>query len=156
MVDQYQHIHWTHGPDKDFVVIPSLTFDNTELEKLRGVHHYEERLLFTLILLRYNNTRLVYVTSVPIANDILDYYLSLIPPEVEISLDNLLLLSTQDSSPKPLSEKLLRRPRLLNRIKAFIRPGAVLTVFRGTSLEAAIADYLELELHAVKPELMHW
>lgn len=34
------------------VVVPSLSLDAEELAKISGVHHYEERMLFMLMLLR--------------------------------------------------------------------------------------------------------
>jgi hypothetical protein len=49
--------------DADIVVIPSLSLDQRELQKIEGFHHYEERLLFSLIRLRNPRTRLVYITG---------------------------------------------------------------------------------------------
>ena len=45
------------------VVIPSLSFADSELRKITGVLHYEERLMFMLLFLRRPDLRLVYVTS---------------------------------------------------------------------------------------------
>ena len=42
---------------------------------LSGVHHYEERLLFFMMLLRRPKTRVIYVTSQAISNPVVDYYL---------------------------------------------------------------------------------
>ncbi|MCA1687235.1 MAG: carboxylate-amine ligase, partial [Actinobacteria bacterium] len=61
------------------VVVPSLTLDAEELAKISGVHHYEERLLCMLMLLRMPRTHLVFVTSQPIATAIVDYFLHLLP-----------------------------------------------------------------------------
>ena len=61
------------------VVVPSLTLDVEELAKIPGVHHYEERLLCMLMLLRLPRTHLVYVTSQHIATAIVDYYQHLLP-----------------------------------------------------------------------------
>ena len=58
-----------------------------------------------LILLRYPSTRLVYITSLPIAEYVLEYYFSLLPPSVKLHRANLLMLSTEDSSPISLSKK---------------------------------------------------
>lgn len=49
--------------DQDVVVIPSLSLDNHQLEKIQGSHQYEERLLFSLIRLRNPRMRLIYVSS---------------------------------------------------------------------------------------------
>ena len=82
--------------------------------KIRGVHHYEERLLFSLIRLRNPETRIIYVTSQPLHPSIVDYYLELLPgiPSSH-ARDRLDLFSTYDSSLEPLSEKILARPRLI-------------------------------------------
>src|SRR6185295_5098720 len=48
------------------VVVPSLTLDQSELQKLEGASFYEERLLFLLIRLRNPRARVVYVPSQPI------------------------------------------------------------------------------------------
>ncbi|HEY9299432.1 MAG TPA: carboxylate-amine ligase, partial [Phormidium sp.] len=37
--------------DYDILVVPSLSLDQREMLKIEGVHHYEERLLFSLIRL---------------------------------------------------------------------------------------------------------
>ena len=60
------------------VVVPSLSMDPQELAKITGVHHYEERLLFMLMLLRLPRTRLIFVTSQPVHPSIVDYYLHLL------------------------------------------------------------------------------
>ena len=61
------------------VVVPSLSMDPRELQKITGVWHYEERMLVNLMLLRQPRTRLIYVTSQPIDPMVVDYYLSLLP-----------------------------------------------------------------------------
>ena len=40
---------------------------------------YEERFLFLLLLLRQPRLRMVYITSMPIAPAIVEYYLALLP-----------------------------------------------------------------------------
>ena len=55
------------------VVVPSLSLDAEELAKISGVHHYEERLLCMLMLLRRPQTNVVFVTSEQISTAIIDY-----------------------------------------------------------------------------------
>src|SRR5215218_8708503 len=103
------------------VVIPSLSLDVEELAKISGVHHYEERMLCMLMLLRMPRTHLVYVTSQPVAATIIDYYLHLLPGiPVSHARRRLTLLSCHDASNAPLTQKILERPRLLERIRAAI------------------------------------
>src|SRR5215208_5926877 len=100
------------------VVVPSLTLDAEELAKISGVHHYEERLLCMLMLLRMPRTHLVFVTSQQIPNATIDYYLHLLPGvPLRHARNRLTLLSCYDSSDVPLTQKILDRPRLMERIR---------------------------------------
>ena len=60
------------------VVIPSLSMDKRELSKISGVHHYEERMLYMLMLLRRAKTRVIFVTSQALSPTVIDYYLHLL------------------------------------------------------------------------------
>ena len=61
------------------VVVPSVTLDKvTERSGSMG-QAMEERFLFLLLLLREPRLRMVYVTSMPIAPTIVEYYLALLP-----------------------------------------------------------------------------
>ena len=77
--DRWSSAERFDSSDADIVVIPSLSLDQRELLKIEGFHHYEERLLFSLIRLWNPRTRLVYVTSQPIHPSVIDYYLQLLP-----------------------------------------------------------------------------
>ncbi|MEO0557212.1 MAG: peptide ligase PGM1-related protein [Bacteroidota bacterium] len=140
------------------VVVPSLSLHPDELAKIDGVQHYEERMLFTLMLLRMPHTRLVYVTSQPIAPGIIDYYLNLLPgiPSIH-ARERLVLLSCHDASDRPLSEKILERPRLVQRIRGAIQDpaSAHLTCFNATGLERTLAVRLGIPLYACDPALEH-
>ncbi|MGB3766778.1 MAG: peptide ligase PGM1-related protein [Phormidesmis sp.] len=143
---------------RQILVVPSLSLDQAELSKVKGVHHYEERLLFSLIRLRNPETRLIYVTSQPLHPSIVDYYLELLPgiPSSH-ARDRLELFATYDSSLRPLTEKILARPRLMKRIKAKIKPDeAYMTCYNSTELEKELALALDLPLLAVDPELLYW
>ncbi|MGZ5220811.1 MAG: hypothetical protein ACXWC7_12055, partial [Chitinophagaceae bacterium] len=58
---------------KTVIIIPSLTLDQETLSKVKGVVHYEERLLCLLMLLRMPRTHVIYLTSVAIDPVIIDY-----------------------------------------------------------------------------------
>src|ERR687894_1907732 len=120
------------------VVDPSLTLDSEELAKISGVHHYEERLLCMLMLLRMPRTNLVFVTSQQVPNAIVDYYLHLLPGvPLRHARSRLTLLSCHDSSEEPLTKKILDRPRLVQHIRAAIADPetAHLSCFNSTALE---------------------
>ena len=119
------------------VVVPSLTLDNEELQKLTGVSYYEERLLFLLIRLRNPRARLVYVTSQPVHQLTLDYYLHLLAGvPASHARARLTMLCAYDASPRPLTQKVLERPRLIERIRHAVQDPsrAYLTVFNSTPL----------------------
>jgi len=61
------------------VVLPSPTFAVAELRKITGIQFYEERLLFTTLLLRRPELRMVYLTSLPVDEAIVEYYLRFVP-----------------------------------------------------------------------------
>src|ERR687896_658766 len=141
---------------RTIVVVPSLSLDAEELEKISGVHHYEERMLCMLMLLRMPRTHLVLVTSQPIATPIVDYYLHLLPGvPLRHARRRLTLLSCHDSSDVPLTEKILERPRLIERIRAaIVDPDAAhMTCFNSTALERSLAVRLDIPLYGNDPEL---
>jgi hypothetical protein len=138
------------------VVVPSLTLDQGELRKLPGASFYEERLLFLLIRLRNPRARLVYVTSQPVHPLVLEYYfqfLAGIPSSHARS--RLTLLCAHDASPVPLTQKILDRPRLLQRIRVGIPDvsRAYMTVFNSTPLERKLSVLLGIPLNGVDPGL---
>ena len=140
------------------VVVPSLTLDQAELQKLSGASFYEERLLFLLIRLRNPRARMVFVTSQPVHPMILEYYFQFLAGiPASHARARLTLLCAHDSSPRSLTEKILERPRLIQRIREGIHdPGrAYLTVFNSTALERKLAVLLGVPLNGVDPELIH-
>ena len=60
------------------LIVPSLTLDADVLSKISGAHHYEERMLCLLLLLRLPRTRVIYVTSEHISEAVIDYFLHLL------------------------------------------------------------------------------
>ncbi|TVQ51285.1 MAG: carboxylate-amine ligase, partial [Spirulina sp. DLM2.Bin59] len=144
--------------DFDILVIPSFSIDQDQLAKVPGFLHYEERLLFSLIRLRNPQTRLIYVTAQPLAPMIIDYYLQLLPGiPFSHARDRLLLLSTHDASRQPLSQKILTRPRLMERIRQAMRPDkSYMVCFNSTELERDLSLKLGVPLLASSPDLLYW
>jgi hypothetical protein len=143
---------------KTVVVIPSLTLDQQILSKVQGFIHYEERLLCMLILLRMPNTHLIYVTSVPIDPIIVDYYLHLLPGITGYhAQQRLTLLSCYDYSSISLTEKILARPRLIERIKKAMPHGNVghIACFNVTEFERKLAVLLNLPIYGTDPDLLY-
>jgi hypothetical protein len=138
------------------VIVPSVTVDQEALERHAEALCYEEALLFLLIRLRNPRARVIYVTSLPLPQAILDYYLQFLAgiPGSHAAA-RLTLLSAHDGSRRPLAEKVLERPRLLEKIRYGIRDPerAYLTVFRSTPLERRLALRLGIPLNAADPEI---
>ena len=142
---------------KTVVIIPSLTMDTEILSKISGITHYEERLLCLLLLLRMPRTHVIYVTSVPVDPIIIDYYLHLLPGVTGYhAQQRLTLLSCYDASSRPLTEKILERPRLIERIKKSIPYGhsTHMSCFNVTSLERTLALELDVPIFGSDPDLL--
>jgi hypothetical protein len=158
LAPMYRSVFSNDQTPRTVVVIPSLSLDPIELRKIRGVRHYEERMLCLLMLLRLPNTNVVYVTSKPIHPSIIDYYIHLLPGVPGRHARNRLnLFDCDDESPDPLTQKILERPRLLRRISDAIpdKASAHITCFNATHLERSLAVQLGIPLYASDPDLNH-
>jgi hypothetical protein len=156
LAELWRHVFPRDDQHYTSVVVPSLTLDAAELRRLPGGTFLEERLLFLLIRLRNPHACLVYVTSQPLHPMVLDYYLELLAGvPASHARDRLTLLCAYDGSPRPLTQKVLERPRLLGRIRNAIRDPAraYLTVYNSTPLERRLAVRLGIPLNGVDPEL---
>src|SRR5690606_2763481 len=65
------------------VVVPSLSLPQDELRRIKGVRNYEERLLFLLLTLREPGIRVIYLSSDPIDEAIVEYYLGFLPDSAD-------------------------------------------------------------------------
>jgi hypothetical protein len=136
------------------VIVPSVSVEPDELARRAGALFYEEALPFLLIRLRNPRARVVYVTSQPIPFPVMEYYLQFLAGiPVSHAAARLTLLSPYDRSSRPLTQKILERPRLMERIRAAIPDlaRAYLTVFRATPLERRLAVLLGIPLNAADP-----
>ena len=133
------------------VVVPSVAQRTGSLTQA-----YEERFLFLLLLLRQPRLRLVYVTSMPIAPSIIEYYLALLSGVIPShARSRLSLVSVGDSSPTPLSQKLLDRPQLLRQIAGLIpdRSLSHLIPYNTTELERDLVVALGIPMYGADPRL---
>jgi hypothetical protein len=140
------------------LIVPSLSLDQEVMSKITGIAHYEERFLCLLLLLRWPRTRVVYVTSTPISESIIDYYLHLLPDvPTRQARRRLILLSCHDTGPRPLTAQILERPRLLAGLGEAIgdRNEAHMTCFNVTDLERSLAVRLGVPIYGCDPELHH-
>ncbi len=138
------------------VVVPSVTLDKVTERSGSMSQAMEERFLFLLLLLREPRLRMVYVTSMPIAPTIVEYYLALLPGIIPShARARLSLVSVNDSSPGALSEKILARPRMLRRIGDLIpdRTRSHLVPYNTTALERDLAIALGIPMYGADPRL---
>jgi PGM1 C-terminal domain len=144
--------------EQTIVVVCSMTLDEPNMPG-SVVQAYEERFLFLLLLLRQPRARLVYVTSQAVNPSIVDYYLDLLPGVIPShARKRLFLVSPLDSSGRPLSEKLLARPRLLQRIRDLVvdPARAHLVPFNTTELERDLALALGIPMYGADPKFFHY
>ena len=143
--------------DESVVVVPSVPLTKGIVGSGSLTQAYEERFLFLLLLLRQPRLRLIYVTSMPVDPRIVEYYLALLPGVIPSHASaRLSLVSVDDASPRALSEKLLERPLLLERIGDLIpnRGRSHLIPYNTTELERDIALSLGIPMYGADPRLM--
>jgi len=98
----------------------------------------------------------VFVTSMPISEEIIDYYLGLLPGVIHSQARaRLHLVAAQDGGPESLSEKLLARPGVLRQIAALIpnRERDHLVPYNTTALERDVALSLGIPMYGADPRL---
>jgi len=148
---------WRHDlDDESVVVVPSVSLEHTTAGTGTLVQAMEERALFQVLLLRQPRLRMVYVTSSPVSEEILEYYLGLLPGVIPShARARLTMVSVGDATPGPLSAKLLARPRLLRHIRECI-PNPTrshLIFYNVTDLERDVALSLGIPLYGPDPRL---
>src|SRR5499433_3796014 len=153
LVPLWKSIERFNQDPQTIVVVPSMSID--ALDSGAVIQAYEERFLFLLLLLRQPRARLIYVTSRTILPTIIDYYLDLLPGVIPShARQRLFLPSPMDGSARPLSEKLLDRPRLIQRIRSLIMDPdrAHLVRFNTTNREKELALRLGIPMYGADPK----
>ena len=141
---------------ESIVVVPSRPIDSPN-EPAARAQALEERLLFLLLLLRQPRLRVIYVTSLAVDPSIVEYYLGLlagvIPAHARARLS---LLSARDGSARPLSAKLIERPRLIDEIRRLIPDPELchLVPYTATALERDLALLLGVPMYAADPRFL--
>src|SRR2546427_7341535 len=153
LVPLWKSIERLNQDPQTIVVVPSMSID--AIGSGAVMQAYEERFLFLLLLLRQPRARLIYVTSEAILPSIIDYYLDLLPGVIPShARPRLFLPSPLDGSVRPLSEKLLERPRLIERIRSLIMDPdrAHLVPFNTTDMEKELALRLGIPMYGADPK----
>src|SRR6266540_717889 len=130
------------------ITAPSVPFDALQ----RGfAQQYQERLLYLLLLLGRPGVQVVYLTSLPIEEAVVDYHLGFLPDALH-ARRRLHMLAVGDPEPRPLTAKVLERPDMIGRVrevagdpaKAFLLP------FNVTPLESRLAKWLRLPFYGAR------
>jgi hypothetical protein len=153
LVPLWKSIAALNRDPQTIVVVPSITLDQLNMPS-SVLQAMEERFLFMLFLLRQPNARMVYVTSQPILPNVVDYYLGLLPGVIPAhARSRLFNPAPHDATVRPLSLKLLERPRLLAQIRALIpdRDRAHLVPYNTTELERDLAIRLGIPMYGADP-----
>ena len=153
LVPLWKSIASLNRDPQTIVVVPSITLDSLNMPPA-VLQAMEERFLFMLFLLRQPNARMIYVTSRPILPDVVDYYLGLLPGVIPAHARGRFFNSVpHDSTLRPLSLKLLERPRLLAQIRDLIpdKDRAHLVPYNTTELERDLAIRLGIPMYGADP-----
>jgi hypothetical protein len=153
LVPLWKSIRAMNQDEQTIVVAPSISVDFVAPPAV--IQAYEERFLFLLLLLRQPRARLVYLTSQQIHPSIVDYYLAQMPGVVPShAKKRLYLLAPFDGSPRPLSAKLLERPKLLEEIRSLVvdPDHAHLITYNTTTLERDLALRLGIPMFGADPK----
>lgn len=136
------------------IAVPSLSLDLQGLALPGGLLHFEERMLYLFHLLGEPACRLWFHSSHLIPEDEISYYLHFLR-HVPFShaRNRLRLQSLMDRELKPLTQKILQRPALLERLRRQIArvPNAYLSVYRSTELEMELAVELGVPIMGTDP-----
>ena len=157
LVPLWHSIEALNQDEQTIVVVPSISLDKLEGSAI-SMQPYEERYLFLLLLLRQPRARLIYVTSQPILPEVIDYYLDLLPGVIPShARPRLFTIPVLDGTPRPLSLKLLERPRLMERIRDLIPDPsrAHLVPYNTTELERDLAVRLGIPMYGADPRHFH-
>jgi hypothetical protein len=139
------------------VVLPSYSVGDSLLA------HYAHRvpalehryLLGFLGIPRVPTEQLIFLTSLRPSPQVIDYYLSLVPPEQRRDMRaRVRIVEVPDRTTRALSAKLLDRPDLIARVRSMVggRLGYV-DPWNVTSLETEVARRLGMPLNGTPPEL---
>jgi hypothetical protein len=150
---------WTSLPSAaelggTIVAVPSLSLPYFGTPVGEGLVHYE-RIFYLAHFLKNPLNKLIIITSKAVAETLVSYLLHLLPgvPHSH-ARRRLQLFSVQDHSARPLTQKILDRPHLLDRIRHLIKgePRVTLSCYTVTDLEERLAEELQIPVYGPRAE----
>lgn len=152
----WQSIKTESQSQRTVLVVPSMSLPSDGRAHLPGSVYFEERLLSFLTLLGFPRTHVIYVSSMRIPDEVVSYYLQFLPGvPFSHAHQRLHMLALSDRSDKPLAQKILERPAVMERIRrSVLSPkSSYMEVYRSTKLEQELA--LALDLPIMGPAALH-
>ncbi|NUW30285.1 ATP-grasp domain-containing protein [Nonomuraea sp. SMC257] len=154
--EKYARLSIFEPSEGTLVVVPSLSLPQDELRRITAARCYEERLLFLLLSLREPGVKVVYLSSMPIDQEIVDYYFGFLP-DPEDAAKRLTLISLDDPRTQPLTRSLLARPEMIEQVRAAIDgEDAWMVPFVLSELEEELASSLGVPLYGPATALAHY
>lgn len=137
--------------ERTVLAIPSIDLDQGVLDRhAEDIPALEERCLYLALALRRPHVRLVVITCLPVQEEVVDYYVGLVP-EAKDARARIHLLSPEDDSPRPLAQKVLERRDLLGRLRELLRhrEGAFIMPFNVRGFERDLALELDVPIYGI-------
>jgi hypothetical protein len=147
------------GSDVEHVLVglPSYSVGESLLSHYaERVHALEHRyLVAALMLSRIPACRFVFICSVHPGQEVVDYYVSLIPPgRRQLVAEHLRIVEVPDRSARSVAAKLLDRPDIIDDLRAYIGgEPVVLEPWNVTECEVDVALRLGAPVNGARPEL---
>ena len=136
------------------IALPSYSVDRSVYEHYGGrIGPLEHRYLYAILRTQQPGTRVIHLSSRPVPMEVVEGYVALAPPEArEVVGHNSLLLSPDDASPRPLADKVLDQPQLLEAIRRFIgNDPALIEPWNVTAAERDLAVALDVPINGTNP-----
>ena len=139
------------------VVLPSFSLGESLLchyaDRIPSLEH--RFLVACLMLCRIESCEMVFVSCEAPTAEVIDYYLSLVPPASRAGVrSRLRSVVVDDLSPRAVAAKLLDRPEVLDRLReSFAGRPALIEPWNVTADEVAVAERLGIPVNGTAPEL---
>lgn len=136
--------------------LPSYSVDRSLYEHYGDrVPALENRYLYGILSARQPAKRVVYLSSLPVRQDVVDGYLALVDPADRHAVtERSFVASPDDTSRRSLAEKVLDRGDLVDALRKFIGDElALIEAWNVTDCETALAVAIGAPIHGTDPRL---
>lgn len=138
------------------LALPSYALDRSVYEHYGDrLNPLENRYLYALLRSCDSSTRVIYVSSLPVPEDVWAGYLDLVDPGVRAAISgSSRIITPEDVSARPLAEKLLDRGDLIDEIRRFIGTDvALIEPWNVSEVEAEFAVAIGAPVNGTHPSL---